>query len=132
MYIIDNYVAVLKKYAEFNGRATRSEFWYFVLANAIISILLGFISNNLGSLYNLAVIVPSVAVGARRLHDTNRSGWMQLIALIPLVGPIWLIILLATKGDGNNQYGKALQASVNKSPEMQSTNAENTTIKNNE
>ncbi len=112
MNIVDNYIAVLKKYAEFDGRTTRSEFWYFVLASVIVGLLIGFISDSLGILYYLVVLVPSVAVGARRLHDIGNSGWMQLVSLIPLVGPIWLIILLATKSTGDNQYGKVVEVSM--------------------
>lgn len=110
------YIDVLKKYAVFTGRASRAEYWYFVLFNVIISIVLGIIdgmlsggqgSNTLGSLYSLAVFIPGIAVGVRRMHDINKSGWMLLVSLIPIVGWIWAIVLLATKGDtSKNQYGE--------------------------
>jgi uncharacterized membrane protein YhaH (DUF805 family) len=106
------YLDVLKKYAVFDGRAGRQEFWMFVLFNAIIMIGLTVIETVvggpgiLGTLYSLAVLVPSLAVGARRLHDTDRSGWWQLIGFVPLIGVIVLIVFFATAGQaGANQYG---------------------------
>jgi uncharacterized membrane protein YhaH (DUF805 family) len=109
------YLEVLKKYTVFDGRAHRTEFWMFVLVNLIISILLGLLDNIIGTgtgvgllqgLYGLAVIIPSLAVGARRLHDTNRSGWWQLLLLIPLVGVIVLIVFWAQEGEkATNQHG---------------------------
>lgn len=107
------YLSVLKKYAVFSGRSQRAEYWYFVLFNLIISIVLGIISTVvgddsgiLGMLYSLALLIPGIAVGVRRLHDIGKSGWMLLIGLIPLIGGIWLIVLLATDSKpGNNKYG---------------------------
>jgi uncharacterized membrane protein YhaH (DUF805 family) len=106
------YLDVLKKYAQFDGRAGRQEFWMFVLFNAIIMIGLTVIETMvggpgvLGSLYSLAVLCPSLAVGARRLHDTGRSGWWQLIGFVPLIGVIVLIVFFATAGQPSaNQYG---------------------------
>lgn len=112
------YLAVLKKYAVFNGRSPRAEYWYFFLFNIIISIVLsivdGIIGNSgstagvglLGAIYSLALIIPGIAVGIRRLHDTNHSGWWLLISLIPIVGIIWLIVLMATDSNpGENKYG---------------------------
>lgn len=108
------YLDVLKQYAVFNGRARRAEYWYFVLFNLIISIVLGIVDGMMGSsgvgvlggLYTLAVLIPSLAVSVRRLHDTNRSGWWLLLLLIPLIGA--LVILLFTVQDGTpgeNNYG---------------------------
>ncbi len=91
----DNYVGVLKKYAMFDGRAKRAEFWMYVLVSLIIGYVINLLSHSLSSLYSLAVFVPSIAVGARRLHDTDRSGWWQLIGLIPVLGTIVLIIFFA-------------------------------------
>ena len=107
------YLEVLKKYAEFNGRARRAEYWYFFLFNIIISIVLGIVSRIigdkrgvLGGLYGLAVLIPAIGVGIRRLHDIGKSGWMLLISLIPLIGWIWILVLLATDSNpGDNQYG---------------------------
>jgi len=89
-----------KKYAVFSGRASRSEFWWVYLINAIISLIVNLAHNDaltiLGGLYSLATIVPSLALGARRLHDVNRSGWWQLLAIIPIIGWIILIVWWAT------------------------------------
>lgn len=93
------YLSCLKDhYADFNGRAKRTEFWMFVLVNWLVSLAVGIIGwalgiSWLGSLYGLAVLVPMLAVGARRLHDTGRSGWWWLILLIPFIGFIWLVVL---------------------------------------
>ena len=91
------YLGALKKYAEFSGTATRQEFWMFVLFNLLVAIVVGAISGfikfpALGGIYQLAVLIPSLAIGARRLHDIGKSGWWQLISLIPLLGIIILII----------------------------------------
>jgi uncharacterized membrane protein YhaH (DUF805 family) len=117
------YLTVLKKYTVFTGRARRAEYWYFVLFNAIISIILGILGkiigvfnitigtissdmNILSALYGLAVLLPSLAVSVRRLHDTGKSGWMILINLIPLIGMIWILILMIRDSDpGDNEYG---------------------------
>ncbi|WP_417939086.1 DUF805 domain-containing protein [Flavobacterium sp. RS13.1] len=114
---------VFENYANFNGRARRSEYWYFVLANGLISILLivigaivggifgdaitgGIIGYALFGLYTLATIVPGIGVVVRRLHDTGKSGWYYFVALIPFIGGIWLLILLCTEGNhGSNEYG---------------------------
>ena len=112
------YLEVLKKYAVFNGRARRKEYWYFFLFNIIISIVLAVIDGVTGSLspeagmgllgtiYTLAVLVPGIAVSVRRLHDTERSGWWLLIALIPLIGAIVLLVFMVQDSKpGQNQYG---------------------------
>ncbi|TMM39145.1 MAG: DUF805 domain-containing protein [Actinobacteria bacterium] len=105
------YLAVLKNYAGFTGRARRTEYWMFALFNFVITIVLEIIgvlihTQIITYLYTLAVLIPSLAVGARRLHDTGRSGWWLLIGLIPIVGTIILIVFFATEGQpGNNQHG---------------------------
>lgn len=112
------YLEVLKKYAVFSGRARRKEYWYYALFNAIISIVLvavdfmtGLFSFDAGvglfsGVYGLAVFIPSIAVGLRRLHDTNRSGWWLLIALIPLIGGIVLLVFMVQDSDqGDNRFG---------------------------
>ncbi|MBS1646551.1 MAG: DUF805 domain-containing protein [Bacteroidetes bacterium] len=93
------YLHVLKNYAQFDGRARRSEFWYYALFSLIISIILEIISPTLDRVYAVATLVPSIAVGIRRMHDVNKSGWFILI-------PIYNIILYCTPGDaGSNEYG---------------------------
>ena len=107
------YLAVLKKYAEFNGRARRQEYWMFLLFNIIFGFAAGIVDSILGtylavySIYSLAMIIPGIAVSVRRLHDIGKSGWMLLIVLIPLIGAIWLLVLMATDSTpGENEYGK--------------------------
>ena len=95
------------KYADFNGRASRAEYWWFFLFIVAVGVVTSMVSNMLAMVFNLAVLVPSFAVGARRLHDTDRSGWMQLIALIPLVGWIVVLYFLAQETKEPNRYGPA-------------------------
>ena len=107
-----------KKYAEFSGRAQRAEYWYFILFYLLIYIgvtiidrILGTYSSTAGvgllqTLFSLGVLIPSIAVGVRRLHDTDRSGWWVLIAFVPLIGAIVLLIFTVQEGTaGDNQYG---------------------------
>lgn len=105
MELFDWYVAVLKKYTVFDRRARRKEFWMFYLGNVIINVVLNaliriipFLSV-LSMLYSLAILIPGIAVGIRRMHDIGKSGWFILI-------PIYNIVLAATEGTrGDNQYG---------------------------
>lgn len=106
------YVDVLKKYATFSGRAGRPEFWMFTLISFVISIVLAVIDSALGTapviglVYSLAVLLPGLAVGVRRLHDIDRSGWWLLLALIPILGSIVLLVFFALPGaPGENSYG---------------------------
>ena len=106
------YLQVLKNYAVFSGRAHRTEYWMFFLINLIITLALYIIEGLvggpgvLGGLYSLAVLIPTLAVSARRLHDTNRSGWWLLIGLIPVIGSIVLLVFMVQDSqEGENQYG---------------------------
>ncbi len=112
------YLEAIKKYAVFSGRSRRKEYWYFVLFNIVVSIVLGWIDALLGTrgsyagagllsgIYGLAVIIPSLAVTVRRLHDIDRSGWWILINLIPLIGTIVLLVFAVSEGTpGTNRYG---------------------------
>ena len=105
------YLDVLKKYAVFDGRARRMEFWMFTLFSFIIAVVLSCIEYALGifglsALYSLAVLLPTIGVSIRRLHDTDRSGWWLLIALIPLVGFIVLLVFYFMEGtSGDNRFG---------------------------
>ncbi len=112
------YLKVLKNYVGFSGRARRTEYWMFTLFSVIAAIiamvldnLLGLASSQLGygpiyGLYALAVLLPSIAVGVRRLHDTDKSGWWMLIGLIPLLGAIVLLVFFVLEGThGENRYG---------------------------
>ena len=112
------YFEVLKKYATFSGRAQRAEYWFFFLFNLIISIVLVVLDGVLGTLnmeigygilsgiYSLGVLIPSIAVSIRRLHDTERTGWWLLIVLIPIIGPlVILVFMILDSKPGTNQYG---------------------------
>ena len=107
---------VLENYTNFTGRARRAEFWWYFLANLIITIVLNIIDAALGwgsgyggilsGIYALAVLLPGLAVGIRRLHDADKSGWWLLLVFIPIVGIIVLIVFWATDGTpGANDYG---------------------------
>ena len=98
---------VRDKYADFNGRAGRSEFWWFALACVAVGVVFNILRLEvLGALANLALLIPSLAVGSRRLHDIGKSGWFQLIWLIPFIGWILLIYWLAQPSVGPNEYGE--------------------------
>ena len=112
------YLAVLKKYAVFSGRARRKEFWMFALFNFLFAIVFGYLDRLLGTemeggrvgllggIYALVVLLPWLAVSIRRLHDTGKRGWWFLVVLIPVIGGIWLFFLLVTDSQpGANQYG---------------------------
>jgi uncharacterized membrane protein YhaH (DUF805 family) len=112
------YLSVLKQYAVFSGRARRKEYWMFFLFNTIFAIVATILDNVLGIavegmgygplylIYCLVVLIPGLAVFVRRLHDIGKSGWWFFIALIPIVGGIWLLVLVCTRGNvGDNQYG---------------------------
>lgn len=112
------YLQVLQKYAVFSGRARRKEYWFFILFNFIIALVLGFIDNLFGTVtaetgigflsgfYSLAVLIPGLAVAVRRLHDTDRSGWWLLISLIPVIGVLVILFFLVLDSQpGDNQYG---------------------------
>ena len=108
---MDWYLGVLKKYVEFNGRARRTEYWMFLLINLAVSVGLMIVDGVLGTLflgtlYSLGVLLPSLAVTVRRLHDTTRSGWWILIGFVPVIGLIVLIIFMAQDSKpGANEYG---------------------------
>ncbi|QOG03297.1 DUF805 domain-containing protein [Flavobacterium sp. MDT1-60] len=109
---------VFENYANFSGRARRSEYWFYTLATIIISILLMIVdifsgltigTGELGicrGIYSLLVFIPGLAVLVRRLHDVGKSGWFFFIVFIPLAGVIWLLVVLCTEGEsGTNQWG---------------------------
>ena len=122
-YSMNWYLTVIKNYVGFKGRARRKEYWMFILFNMIFMIAALILDNMLGTtqngvvygdigygpiygLYTLAVFLPALAVLVRRLHDIGKSGWMILITLIPIIGAIWLFVLLVTEGElTRNKYG---------------------------
>ena len=113
------YLIVLKKYAVFEGRARRAEYWMFTMFNILVSIgivllemgvLLGILGINTAGIFNLiytfAVLLPGLSVLVRRLHDTGRSGWYFFISLIPIIGSfVLLYFLIQDSAPGENQYG---------------------------
>ncbi len=114
------YLKVVRdNYANFSGRARRQEYWMFALFNIIFAFLLAFIGGLLGGMFDapefgmalyviylLAIILPSIAVVVRRLHDIGKSGAWFFISFVPFIGGIWLLILMCTEGEkGENQYG---------------------------
>lgn len=112
------YLKVLNQYADFSGRARRKEYWIFTLFNAIFAIAAILLDNLFGMtfdeipygpiyvIYGLAVFIPGLAVVVRRLHDSGKSGWWILISLIPLIGAIWMLVLLVTDSEsGTNKWG---------------------------
>lgn len=113
--LFDSYKAVWKKYAVFDGRLSQKGYWNFFLVQFLITLLLGILTavtvvpeffGMLQVLYMFAALLPSLAAMVRRLHDSDRSGALVLLALVPFVGPIVLIVLLAEKGTkGKNDYG---------------------------
>jgi len=112
------YLTVLKRYGVFVGRARQAEFWWFFLINLVITVALVFVDQLTGTfnveggygllsgLYTLLVLLPTLAVGVRRLHDTGRSGWWLLVGLIPVIGTIILLALFVLEGTvGTNRFG---------------------------
>lgn len=115
---MNEFLDALKQYATFAGRATRKQYWMFILFYLIFYIILSVIDVAFGSyneatgmgllttVYSLLLLIPSFAVMARRLHDIGRTGWWMLLFLIPLIGPIVLIIFAVLDSEpGENQYG---------------------------
>jgi len=118
--------AVFENYSNFNGRARRSEFWYFNLLNGIVYLifllLIAFVASGANngafgtaiiglyigySLFSLAMLIPTISVAVRRLHDIGKSGWAVLLFLVPIIGQLILIIWFATEGvKGPNEYGE--------------------------
>jgi uncharacterized membrane protein YhaH (DUF805 family) len=106
----------LQKYVDFSGRARRSEYWYFFLFNLLVGIAASILDAILGTDFDtgsglisvvasLALLLPGLAAGVRRLHDTSRSGWWILIGLIPIIGWIILIVFYVQDSHPDNQYG---------------------------
>lgn len=113
------FLKVMKQYADFNGRARRKEYWMFALFNVIFALIAMLVDNLLGLrfneqipygylylLYGLATFIPGIAVGVRRLHDVGKSGWWYFIALVPILGGLYLLYLFIQDGTpGSNEYG---------------------------
>ena len=113
------YLKAIENYSNFSGRSRRKEYWIFGLFNLIFAVFAIILDNLFGLTFDLApygsiyviyalcVFIPGLAVTVRRLHDVGKSGWMILISIIPIIGPIWLLVLLFTDSDtGENEYGQ--------------------------
>ncbi|MCD9496485.1 DUF805 domain-containing protein [Photobacterium carnosum] len=113
------YFAVIRKYAQFQGRSRRKEFWFFTLINACISLACSLVDTTLqlptvmegygvlGALYAAFAFIPTVAVTVRRLHDQDRTGWWALIMLIPIVGILVLLYFMVQNStEGSNRFGR--------------------------
>lgn len=108
---MEHFTAAIQQYVNFEGRNTRTQYWMYVLFYMIFYAVCLVVDGVLGTmfigvLFSLALLVPSIAAATRRLHDTGRSGWWQLIALIPLLGAIVLIVFLAQDSSPDNEYGQ--------------------------
>jgi uncharacterized membrane protein YhaH (DUF805 family) len=116
---MDWFLYSLRNYANFQGRATRPEYWYFFLMTMLVFVILAILDGMLGKfngdtgmgllsgIFLVAVAVPSLAVGARRLHDTGRSGWWQLINVVPYIGWLVVMVLFALRGQQYaNKFGE--------------------------
>ncbi|MGB2518518.1 DUF805 domain-containing protein [Shewanella algae] len=108
---MEHFIGAIKKYADFTGRARRTEYWMFTLFYIIFSLVVSAIDYALGTtvlglIYSLGLLLPSIAVTARRLHDTDRSGWWQLLAFIPIIGWIVLLVFYCQDSEvGDNRFG---------------------------
>ena len=118
MSMVDAYKAMWKNYAKFSGRARRSEYWWVILAQTLISTafslinmaagdsVLGAVANVVISVYGLATLIPMISLAVRRLHDIEKSGWWYLLNCIPCIGSIILIVFFCKEGTaGSNRYG---------------------------
>jgi len=113
--LLINYLKVLKKFVVFSGRAERREFWMYILLNLIVYIILGILGSIpfigklfslVSALYFIGILVPTLAVGSRRLHDADKTGFLLFLLLIPIAGVVAVLVLCASDGSpGNNQYG---------------------------
>lgn len=104
------YLKVVKNYLGFTGRARRKEFWMFFLINICVIVVLSIIDRIIGiqllsGLYGLAILLPAIAVGIRRLHDIGKSGWFMLLALVPLANLYLIYLFTIDSVPGSNEYG---------------------------
>ena len=133
---MEDFVNAIKKYADFNGRTSKKEFWNFVLIYTVIYLILEFLSgvsaldgngffllNIISGLFFLFTLLPGLSISVRRLHDTNRSGWWMWLCLLPLIGPIVLMVFFALSGtEGENRYGPDSRLPVNVIPPVSPLN----------
>lgn len=111
MTFADSIKTCFSKYADFKGRATRSEYWWFILFVFLVGMVSSMIYPMLAGVFYLATALPTLAAAVRRLHDTDRSGWFVLLGFIPLIGLV-LLYFLVLEGKEPNRFGTASEASV--------------------
>lgn len=104
MTFVESIQTCFSKYADFSGRASRSEYWWWVLFVFLATMAAGIVSDKLSALFSLVVMLPGLAVGARRLHDIDKSGWLQLLYFIPLIGWIILVYWAVQEGKEPNRF----------------------------
>ncbi|MBH0026937.1 MULTISPECIES: DUF805 domain-containing protein [unclassified Pseudoalteromonas] len=109
---MEYFMEAMRRYTDFSGRTRRKDFWMFILFYAIFYVVCAVVDGVIGTapivttLFSLAMLIPSISIAARRLHDTGRSGWWQLIALIPLIGAIVLLVFYVLDShQGENDFG---------------------------
>ncbi len=107
---MEYFIDAFRKYADFSGRASRQQYWMFILIFMIIYFVLAVVDALLGmfvlaAIFNLVLLIPSLSIAARRLHDTGRTGWWQLIIFLPLIGIIVLLVFLVQDSHADNDYG---------------------------
>ena len=103
---MEHFVSAVEKFSDFKGRATRTAYWMFVLISIIIQVVLSLFGLNIISgILGLLLLIPSISVATRRLHDTGRTGWWQLIYFLPLIGLIVMIVFLVQDSHDDNEYG---------------------------
>jgi uncharacterized membrane protein YhaH (DUF805 family) len=112
---MEHFLDAFRNFANFSGRATRKQYWMFILFYIIFYVILAAIDGVMGtvllsSIFSLVMLIPSLSYAARRLHDTDRTGWWQLIALIPIVGAIVLIVFLAQQSTDGQRFGEPVNA----------------------
>lgn len=112
---MEHFLDAFRNYANFQGRATRTQYWMFILIYLVIYVVLSIIDSFIGmpllsAVFSLALLIPSIAYATRRLHDAGRTGWWQLIALIPLIGAIVLIVFLAMPSKDDTRFGAPASA----------------------
>lgn len=106
MQFQDSIKTCLSKYVTFEGRASRSEYWWFILFNFLVHFVALLVNDNLYYLVTLGLFLPGLAVAVRRLHDKDKSGWWMFLVLVPLVGSIILLIWFCQEGtQGDNKFG---------------------------
>lgn len=104
MTFVESIQTCFSKYAVFNGKAKRSEYWWWALFILLASLILGFFSEGASVIFQLATLVPYIAVTARRLHDVDKSGWWQLLWIIPVIGWIIMIVWLASESKPTTRF----------------------------